>query len=68
VTKWVFNYYNENRLTGAIILDTTYGYQIKGTDDKLITLAENVVRDFAVAGVPGAYMVDTLPWRKFAFF
>jgi hypothetical protein len=52
-------------LAGSIILETTFGYTIKGSGDDVIALAERIQEDFSIACVPGAYMVDMLPWRMF---
>jgi hypothetical protein len=51
-------------MAGAIILETTYGYQINGTHDKLIHIAERAMNDFSEAAVPGAYLVNIFPWSK----
>lgn len=51
------------RLTASIILDLTYGYQIKEDRDTLIELVEDVMGEFGRHFTPGAHLVDTFTWR-----
>jgi hypothetical protein len=42
-----------------------YGYDVASTSDRYISIAERALSLFAVATVPGAHLVDLMPWRKF---
>ncbi len=43
-----------------------YGYTAESDkDDPLIDMAGDAMDKFARAGVPGAFMVDIMPFRKF---
>jgi hypothetical protein len=53
------------REAGAVILKIAYGYtaeQFKA--DPLISMAGKAMDDFGVAAVPGAFLVDILPFCK----
>jgi hypothetical protein len=50
-------------MLGAIVIDATYGYQIKSGEDNMIDLFEEVMRDFAEGIAPGSHLVDLMPWR-----
>jgi hypothetical protein len=50
---------------GAIILKITHGYQVSENEDPLIALAETTMEEFSKAVVPGAFLVDFLPWRAY---
>ncbi|KAG6846890.1 hypothetical protein H0H93_011243, partial [Arthromyces matolae] len=52
------------RLTGGIILQLTYGYEVQEGTDPLVTLIEGVNDNFSLATVPGAFIVDILPSLK----
>jgi len=49
-------------MTGAIIMDMAYGYEVTGDNDPYVTLAELTRANFAVATIPGAYLVDQISW------
>ena len=42
----------------------TYGYNIMEHNDPLIDIVDKATEQFAVASTPGAFLVDTLPFRK----
>jgi hypothetical protein len=49
--------------TGAIILKIAYGYDNNPDGpDPLVALANETVENFSVAGTPGLWIVDTLPF------
>jgi hypothetical protein len=47
----------------ATTLDYAYGYKVHDMDDPLIHLTELVNEQFARASVPGAFVVETFPFR-----
>ncbi|KZS89226.1 cytochrome P450 [Sistotremastrum niveocremeum HHB9708] len=53
------------RLTGTIILDITYGYQVKGERDELVIMSDKNVREFGEAISVGDFLVDTIPILKY---
>jgi hypothetical protein len=55
-------------LTASIILAVTYGYDVNTQQDRFLTLARNVTRELSNCLVPGAYLVDTLPFRTYDAF
>jgi hypothetical protein len=52
-------------MAGAIILRTTYGYEVKDGQDEFVNLIESATNNFSRTSVPGAYMVDMLPFLKY---
>lgn len=51
-----------DREVTATILKMTYGYDVEPhQEDPLVDLADQVITQFSAAGVPGAWMVDTIP-------
>ncbi|EJC98992.1 cytochrome P450 monooxygenase [Fomitiporia mediterranea MF3/22] len=51
---------------GAIILKITYGYTIEPRgSDPLVGLADEALIQFCLATVPGAWLVDTLPFLRY---
>ncbi|RHZ72745.1 hypothetical protein CDV55_102908 [Aspergillus turcosus] len=52
---------------GAIILKIAYGYTIEPHKaDALVDLANKALAQFAIAGTPGTWLVDTIPiWAEF---
>lgn len=49
--------------TGAVILKIAYGYNAEQhKNDPLIDMAGNAMDNFAKAAVPGAFLVDILPF------
>jgi hypothetical protein len=48
-------------LAAAIVLGITYGYEVKGSQDKLVLLADKVTTELGRAFAPGAYLVDYIP-------
>ena len=49
----------------ATTLDYAYGYKVHDIDDPLVHLTELVNEQFARASVPGAFVVETLPFCTF---
>jgi len=52
-------------MAGETIISIAYGLPIQPKDDIYIKMAEQGVHPLAAAGVPGAYLVDMLPWLKY---
>jgi hypothetical protein len=50
-------------MVAAIVIDATYGYQVKNEDDDMVDLFDQVMHDFAEGIMPGAHLVDIIPWR-----
>jgi hypothetical protein len=51
------------REAGAVILKISYGYTVEPHDnDPLVDLARKAMDQFGQAGVPGAWMVDMMPF------
>lgn len=56
---------SQHSVVGAIIIKLTYGYTIDTKKpDRLIEIAEKALGQFALAIVPGAWLVDTIPIRE----
>lgn len=51
-------------MAAETILSTTYGLEIQPKDDPYIRMAEHGVEGFAVAGIPGTFLVDSFPFLK----
>lgn len=52
-------------MAGGIILRTTYGYEVKDGRDDYVDLIERANANFSRSSVPGAFMVDLLPFLKY---
>jgi len=52
-------------LAGGVILRTTYGYEVKDGHDDYVDLIERANSNFSTSSVPGAFMVDILPFLKY---
>lgn len=52
-------------MTAEVILQVTYGIQIKEEDDPYVKIAEHGEEGFTTAAVPGAFMVDSFPILKY---
>ncbi|TDL29032.1 cytochrome P450 [Rickenella mellea] len=53
------------RAAAATIMMTAYGHEVAPEGDYFVDLADRAVTAGSRAGVPGAYLVDTLPWLKY---
>jgi hypothetical protein len=47
-----------------VVLDITYGYQVKQDGDRLVDLIHETVAAFVQSLIPGRYLVDFFPWRE----
>lgn len=52
-------------MAGETIMSIAYGLPIQPKDDIYIRTAEQGVHPLVAAAVPGAYLVDMLPWLKY---
>ena len=52
-------------MAGGIILRTTYGYDVKDGRDNYVDLVERATGNFSRSSVPGAFLVDLLPFLKY---
>ncbi|KAJ3804352.1 cytochrome P450 [Lentinula aff. lateritia] len=54
------------RGTAAVVtMKIAYGYQVTGNDDYFVTKAEESMRVASLAGAPGKWLVDSLPFLRF---
>ncbi|KAJ3560787.1 hypothetical protein NP233_g10605 [Leucocoprinus birnbaumii] len=56
---------NLRYMAGETIMSVAYGIDIKPKDDPYIQTAEEGVHGLVAAGVPGAFLVDMLPFLKY---
>ncbi|KAI0669064.1 cytochrome P450 [Trametes maxima] len=54
-----------HRITGAIVLMISYGYQPQERDDPLIRTVEAATKQAAEVVQPGAFLVDVFPWLRY---
>jgi len=50
-------------LTGALIMDVTYGMNIKSHEDQFLQAAGRAMQSLERAVIPGAFLVNTIPIR-----
>lgn len=53
------------RMSGETIMSIAYGLQVKPANDPYIKTAEQGVHPLVAAAVPGAFLVDVLPFLKY---
>lgn len=51
-------------VTGALIMEITYGMNIESHEDKFLRTAERALDYIKKVLVPGAFLVDTFPIRS----
>ncbi|KAH9478027.1 Cytochrome P450 monooxygenase 98 [Psilocybe cubensis] len=56
---------NLRHMAGETIMSVAYGLEVKPKDDPYIRTAEQGVHPLVAAGVPGAFLVDVLPFLKY---
>lgn len=49
-------------------MDIAYGIQVKDKTDEYIRIAESALEGLSAAAVPGAFLVDQMPWCMFIRF
>ena len=52
-------------MAGETIMSITYGLDVQYNDDPYIMAAERGVRSLWIAAIPGAFLVDMLPFLKY---
>ena len=45
-----------------------YGYEVKGTDDRKVNAAKNMIQLAGEIALPGAMLVNDLPFCKFSLW
>ncbi|KAG8761790.1 hypothetical protein FRC11_013093 [Ceratobasidium sp. 423] len=53
------------RMVGAIVLQSTYGYEATAVDDPMVEIAKAGMRGFSDASMPADFLVNVLPWLKY---
>ena len=49
-----------------MFLKVSHGYSVeRDRPDPFITLIESAAKEFYLAAAPGAWLVDSFPWREF---
>ena len=51
-------------VTGALIMEITYGLNIESHEDRFLQTAEHAMKYIEKIAVPGAFLVDTFPIRS----
>jgi hypothetical protein len=51
------------RFQGELILAVTYGYQVNGSDDRIVDAAKRLNRFGIEKALPGALLVNSVPLR-----
>lgn len=56
------------REVGSVTLKIAYGYTAEShKNDPLIDMSTDVMAKFGRAAVPGTYLVDTFPFRRYPY-
>ena len=50
-------------MAGSIILSTAYGIEVQPSGDPYVKISEMGLKAMADTGNPGAFLVDSLPFR-----
>ncbi|KAJ7507869.1 cytochrome P450 [Mycena galericulata] len=53
------------RLAASVILMISHGYEVKGSDDPLVHLAEQVMGYVTLVVTPNTFLVDSLPFLRY---
>ena len=53
-------------LPGDFMLTMTYGYEVRGLDDRNLTVARKMAKQVTVTALPSALLVNDLPFRAFS--
>lgn len=57
-------YFFISSVTGALIMEMTYGMDIKSHKDRFLQAAEHAMEHLEAAVVPGTFLVNTFPIRS----
>lgn len=52
-------------MIGGIAISLAYGLKIRDADDPFIDLAQRALQTVLDAVIPGAFLVDLIPWLKY---
>ncbi|CAE6502788.1 unnamed protein product [Rhizoctonia solani] len=52
-------------MVGAIVLQSTYGYEATAMNDPMIEIAKAGMRGFSDASMPADFLVNVLPWLEY---
>ena len=52
-------------MAGGISISLAYGLDVKGQEDPFVDLSERAVQSAVDAAIPGAFLVDLIPWLKY---
>ena len=52
------------RNAGAITMELAYGWTVKGTPDRFVTMMEKAIAMSSELTQPGRWLVDVMPLRK----
>jgi hypothetical protein len=53
-------------LTSGVILEATYGYNIKNNEDEILALGKKTLENMALVCRPGAFLAEAFPWSMIA--
>ncbi|KAK0438648.1 cytochrome P450 [Armillaria borealis] len=59
-----FDHHISRRIV-SFILSTTYGYEVEEDGDALVQLVDRAMAEFSEVTVPGAFLVDQMPFLRF---
>ncbi|KAK6977688.1 cytochrome P450 [Favolaschia claudopus] len=52
-------------MAGALVMDITYGIDVREDEDPYIRVAEEAMYGMSVASIPGAFLVDSVPILRY---
>ena len=59
-------YYSiQSRMTASLSLSVAYGIDVQSVNDPFVVMVEECMKTISTAGTPGAFLVDSLPIRKY---
>ncbi|CAE6428381.1 unnamed protein product [Rhizoctonia solani] len=53
------------RMTGSTLLSAVYGYEVTSAHDPLVEVVENALDHLSDAGIPGNFLVNTIPALRY---
>lgn len=56
--RWIYH------AAGVALLSSTHGIDVQIEDDPFMEVARRATHAISIAGAPGAFLVDVLPWLK----
>jgi hypothetical protein len=55
-------------MAGSLILDITYEIDVRSAEDPYLVMGGNSLKTSEEASIPGSFLVDALPIRRFRSF